>query len=623
MYKISVPLMSRTFSRSDREKIADMLKSMGAQRVFLALGKYETDPKKRESVFKMLKDNTEFLKKHGFEVGAWRWTFAHKDENYIHMVSPSGKTSEEAVCPSDEGFIKLAGDYIKEIAKCGVDLIMYDDDFRYGFIDCGMGCVCKNHLGYMSEILGEEVTKEGIFDKLFLKGPNKYRSAWLKSKRHYLLNFAKEMRKSLDEVNPHIRLGVCSCMSVWDIDGVTSLEIARTLAGKTKPFMRFIGAPYWAVNRVLGNSRLQDVIEIERMVSSWCDDTETEYFCEGDVFPRPRHNCPASYLEGFDIAMRASEISDGILKYVMDYTSGADYETGYVKKHLLNMELYSLVDKHFADKTNVGVRVYEAMQKFENMNLPDFISTDTEVLRTFYSPAAKMLSACQTPTVYKGEGVCGIAFGENVKYIPEAAFEKGLIIDAEGAKILSEKGIDTGIKAWGNEVFVEEEYFVQKDEYVSVLGAKAYSLELKEEAQIQSYFIHDEKKIPASYAYENENGQRFLVFTFNGYFSEECLYRQYTRASQLHSVIPWLSKKESLPAYTENNPDVYVMCKEKNGSLAVGIWNFFADSIEEPVITLAKEYQSIEFINCNGKITGNTVTLSRMEPFSFAAFEVK
>ncbi len=622
MYKLSVPVMSKTFYRSDREKIVNMLKDMGAERVFLALGNYEAEGKKRDELFRILKENTEFLKSHGFEVGAWRWTLMHEDSKYIHMVSPTGKISSEAVCPSDENFIKMAGDYIKDIAGCGVDMIMYDDDFRYGFIDCGMGCVCKNHIKYMEDILGEEISTEGMFEKLMLSGPNKYRSAWLKSKRHYLLNFAKEMRKSLDEVNPNIRLGVCSCMSVWDIDGVTTLEIARTLAGNTKPFMRFIGAPYWAVNRILGNSRLQETIEIERMVSSWCDDTETEYFCEGDVYPRPRHNCPASYLEGFDIAMRASGISDGILKYVMDYTSGEKYETGYVKRHIANKETYNKVSKYFSDKKAVGVRVYESMKKFENMDLPKFITTDNEVLRTFYSPAAKMLAACSVPTVYEGEGVCGIAFGENIKYVPQKAFSKGMIIDARAAELLMEKGIDVGIERKNDEVAVDVEYFEGDREYVSVQGAKAYRMELKNGAQIQSYFEVGEEKIPASYVYKNNDNQSFLVFTFDGYFAQECLYRQYARASQLHKAVTLLSGK-NLPAYTYGNPDVYVMCKKGDGKLAVGVWNFFADSIETPEVIVDKEYKNIEFISCTGKLDGNKVLLSRMEPFSFAGFEVK
>ena len=57
--------------------------------------------------------------------------------------------------------------------------------------------------------------------------------------------------------------------------------------------------------------------------------------------------------------------------------------------------------------------------------------------------------------------------------------------------------------------------------------------------------------------------------------------------------------------------------------MAVGLWNCFADDIKKPVVTLDKEYKEIKFINCEGELSGNKVTLSYMKPYSFAAFEVK
>jgi hypothetical protein len=36
------------------------------------------------------------------------------------------------------------------------------------------------------------------------------------------------------------------------------------MAGNTKPILRLIGAPYWAIKQGWGN-RLADVIELERM----------------------------------------------------------------------------------------------------------------------------------------------------------------------------------------------------------------------------------------------------------------------------------------------------------------------------------------------------------------------
>jgi len=624
MYKISVPIMNKNFERAGKEALVKKLKSLDAQRVFLALDTYETNSTKREKVLASLKENTEFLKKHGFEVGAWIWTFWIKGESdYTHMKFTTGNTSGEFVCPSDKKFRAFAGEYVKGIAKCGVDIIMYDDDYRYGFQDSGVGCVCKNHLEYMEDILGEKLPENVINDYLISGKKNKYRSAWLKANKYFMLKFAEDMRRCLDEINPEIRFGACSCMSVWDFDGADSIEISKTLAGKTKPFMRLIGAPYWAVNKGWGN-RLQDVIELERMELAWCADENIEIFGEGDAFPRPRFNCPASYLEGFDTALRADGGFDGILKYAIDYTSNANYENGYVKRHIENKNLYKEIDAVFANKKTVGVRVYESMKKFENMDVPK-AAKDKNLAEMFFSPAARMLASCSIPTVYEGCGICSIAFGENAKYIPDDAFKNGLIIDARAAEILSEKGIDVGIDSKTGLSFksLSEEYFIEENEYVSVyLKSGTYNLKLKSGAKVQSCFIDGDKQYPASYIYENANGQRFFVFAFDGYFMHEFLYRQYTRAKQLAQNIKWLSGN-SLSAYISGNPDLYVLNKSDGNALAVGLWNFFEDYISDPIIKLDKNYSKIKFINCTGKLDGDTVYLSKIQPYEFAAFEVE
>ena len=624
MYKISVPIMNKNFERAGKEELVKKLKSLDAQRVFLALDTYETDEEKRKKAFASLKENAEFLKKHGFEVGAWVWTFWIKGEsNYTHMKFTSGNTSAEFVCPSDKNFRDFAGEYIKNIAKCGVDIIMYDDDYRYGFQDSGIGCVCKNHLEYMENKLGEKLPENVTEEYLISGSENKYRSAWLEANRYFMLKFAEDMRKCLDEINPSIRFGACSCMSVWDFDGADSIEISKKLAGKTKPFIRLIGAPYWAVNKGWGN-RLQDVIELERMELAWCADEDIEIFGEGDVFPRPRFNCPASYLEGFDTALRADGGFDGILKYAVDYTSNANYENGYVKRHIENKELYNEINDVFGNKKAVGVRVYESMKKFEHMDVPK-AAKGNHLADMFFSPAARMLASSSIPTVYEGSGLCGIVFGENAKYIPDEALKNGLIIDARAAEILSEKGIDVGIES-GTELppkLMAEEYFIDENEYVPVnLLSGTYDMKLKSGAKVQSYFIDNDEKYPASYIYENAEGQRFLVFAFNGYFMHEFLYRQYTRSKQLVKNIKWLSGN-SLSASISGNPDLYVMSKSDGKALSVGLWNFFEDYISEPVINLDKEYSKIRFVNCTGKLDGSTVYLSKIQPYEFVAFMVE
>ncbi|MBO5070928.1 MAG: hypothetical protein J6C37_11295, partial [Roseburia sp.] len=62
-------------------------------------------------------------------------------------------------------------------------------------------------------------------------------------------------------------------------------------------------------------------------------------------------------------------------------------------------------------------------------------------------------------TVYEGLGAAGVAFGENVKYIPGDALRNGLILDARAAAILTERGVDVGIIAVGEQTSVTEEHF--------------------------------------------------------------------------------------------------------------------------------------------------------------------
>lgn len=598
----------------------EILKKINADIVFFALDCYQLDKAKQEKVFASLKENVPLFKEAGFTVGVWVWAFMIMEENnYTHITGVNGRVSSNEVCPSDTDFCKFSYEYIQNIAKSKPDMIMFDDDFRYGHLDCGAGCTCKNHRSYMESILGEKLP-EGDLSKLLLSGKgNKYRNAFLKSKGHYLREFAKQSRAAVDSIDPVIRLGACSCMSVWDFDGVSTPELARILAGNTKPFCRLIGAPYWSINLKTGN-RLQDVIELERMESSWCDD-DIEIFAEGDCFPRPRFACPANVLEGFDMALRASGATDGIHKYTLDYYSDVEYEQGYNKKHIQNRELYRQIGKHFENKTPVGIRVYENMTKFENMDIPEYYQGSHLIENTFFSPAAKLLAAQTVPSVYKGEGIVGIAFGENAKYLGANALNNGLILDLSAAQILEGMGIDVGLDKVSEYFTPTQEYFPDKEHYVGLLGKPTREIAVKRGAVVQSYFMSGEEKYIGSYSYENASGQRFLVFAFDGYNMSDHTFKQYARGEQIEKWIVSIGKK--LPATMLGNPDCYMLCKESEEGRSVWIGNFFADECMNTIVNLDKEYREVQFINCTGKLRGHKVEIDYIAPYTSVGFEVK
>lgn len=623
--------------RFNKENTLLQLRKMDADRVFLAIPILSFDQEKRKNILELLESSIAFFKAESFEVGVWLWTFWRADIEKMpadmpiitsfdgriarqdDCCEPTGKINSAFFCPSSPEFIADTGKFLKEVAKLSPDIIMFDDDFRFGNLSTGFGCCCDNHLKMMSEELGETVTRENLPEKLFCGSKNRYRDAWLNSLGESLKGFAKGVREAVDSVNPNIRMAFCACMSTWDLDGVDAYTTAKILAGNTKPLLRLIGAPYWGVNQSFGQ-RLQGVIEQERMESAWCNDSDFEIMCEGDAYPRPRHRCPASYLEGFDTALRAAEVASGILKYTLSYTSSPHYENGYIAFHNKNKPIYEAIERLFKNKKDCGVRIYEALNKIRNADLPEdnYVGNDY-IQNLFFSPAAKLLSDNTIPTTYKEENTIGIAFGENAKYIPDSALQNGLIIDIKAAKILMNKGIDVGIENIGD-IIADAPilYFNEQDEYVESYynSSSVYEVTYKPDAKVLTKCGLNNTAYTDTVFYENSNGQRFIVFSFDAYTTPKERYRSYAMQNLLFDSIALLNKP--LPYICKGNPDLYTICRSDKSEIAIGLWNFFADSIEEPILELTDSFSSAEFVNCTGDLRDNKIYLSKLPAFDFA-----
>lgn len=622
MYKVSVPVMNSIVKRSNREALLKEIKRFNAERIYLALDTYELDTKKRLKALSDLADNCKFFKENGFEVGAWIWTFLiHDNTEFGNMRTIGGNEINKYMCPTDENFVKFATDYISDVAKCGVDIILFDDDFRYGSLSAGgPACLCDKHIEIINGITGENSTREELYNYITTGGKNKFRDAYLKANGDAFRNFATAVRQSVDKVNPEIRIGNCACMSSWDINGVDAYELSKILAGNTKPLARLSGAPFWAVTNSCGN-RLQDAIEQERLESTWTRQGDIELMAEGDAYPRPRINCPASYLEGFDTAIRVSGCTDGILKYGIDYFSNADYEKGYALFSERNAALYTEIEKYFGNKTSCGVRIYESMKKIADSVIPTKVNNKPYNEEFIWCKAARTFAATTIPTVYEGDGVTGAVFDENARNMPLSALKNGLILDIAAAEILTERGVDVGLLNIGESIVADEEHFIDDNNYISAVGALFYDIKIKENAEVLSDADTQKGKIPVSYRYENADGQRFLVLNINTRYDNSSLLKHYARSRQYAENIPWLSGKK-LPAYVYGNPYLYIQCKKGENSMAVGLWNFFADAVSNPVIELNKNYKEIKFINCDGKLKDDKVYLTDIMPFGFVGFEV-
>ena len=107
------------------------------------------------------------------------------------------------------------------------------------------------------------------------------------------------------------------------------------------------------------------------------------------------------------------------------------------------------------------------------------------------------------------------------------------------------------------------------------------------------------------------------------FYKDSGLFRGYAEQDLLLKTIPWLSGK-TLPISSRKNPELYTICERgEDGSLAVGLFNCFADSVLYPTFELDREYKSVECAGCEAELNGKTLTLkSELGANKFAAFKL-
>lgn len=238
------------------------------------------------------------------------------------------------------------------------------------------------------------------------------------------------------------------------------------------------------------------------------------------------------------------------------------------------------------------------------------------------------------PSTYEDSFV-NILFGENARYISKDELKNGNIIDITAAKILTERGIDVGIKEITtaekhiSKGFTDlpQEYFTEEDTYVRLSGGVCPEcVTIMDGARkITEYVYGHMSRQTGDFEYENSDGMRFRVLSFDikkamgtkGWISS------YARRRSILKSIKWLGKAVDISA-VGNYPELYIITKQKGETLVAGTWNLFADKIENMRLNIDRDFTDVRFVNCKGHTEGNTIVLdSVLYPYEFAGFEIK
>lgn len=635
MQKLTVPILFHSLSEDTLNDYLDLVKQCKAQRVFIGdLGAIFEGNSLLYTRTQMLEKSIRFFQANGIETGIWVSSLGHggalsheqgeyatTDFTYIEGVNGGG--NRYGYCPMDPDYTEAFRKGVKTIAQLRPDLIMLDDDFRLNNRSYYMGCFCKLHLQEYYKRIGEVIPPENLEQKIFTGGKNKYRSAYMELSAKTLLDFAKQMRAAVDEVDPRIRLGACTVFENWDYCGTDAMEIAKAFAGNTQPFIRTIGAPYHA--ELNPECMLSSVIEDTRLQVHWVKQQEgIEVFTEGDVYPRPRYNVSSAGLELFDLAMLADGRSDGILKYMIDYSQKAHYEMGYIKRHVKNEGLRGEIARIFAGKQSVGVRPVDVLHKIENWELPNVPEEDIAIklIMAMQSSSRYYLSLNSIPTTYDNADAPLLLLGENARYIDGQSLNNGAIVDVSAALILQSRGIDVGLLSAEDSRCDGEYYLADQDTIRGLSNCALKKIVCKDTAKVLSTLVPDET--PGSYLYENPLGQRFFVLAQDAFCSaaNRNYYNNYYRQAQMVEAAEYVSRKK-LPAVCLKNPKLYMMAASDGEATSVLMLNIHKDEILDPVVTLDRCYSHVRFVNCSGHLEGDKLCLSDIPAFGIAAFEVK
>lgn len=154
-YKISIPIT--VHERFCKEEVLAAMKECGAERIFLSAGVLSLDGEKHGRIMERMKEYVPYFQANGLEVGSWFWSFwrsgipAEELEDYLIVnmegnprvsgESLEGGVKEDAgrCCPASEKFIASAMETVAELAAVGPDILMLDDDYRFGFHDLDLG----------------------------------------------------------------------------------------------------------------------------------------------------------------------------------------------------------------------------------------------------------------------------------------------------------------------------------------------------------------------------------------------------------------------------------------------------------------------------------------------------
>ena len=212
---------------------------------------------------------------------------------------------------------------------------------------------------------------------------------------------------------------------------------------------------------------------------------------------------------------------------------------------------------------------------------------------------ASALEAHGIPTIYDDNVVTTAACGQIIRSFSDndikAMLSKGLLLDGEAAEILSERGFGDaiGVKsisaktcvddlgAFAAEEYYNPEFEGEKHKFLTIrfpVRPNIHIIEPLNGARVISQLVNADavRQHTMTYAFENSQGGRVVVYALNMASSYSPRFNGTFRMEQLQSVVKWLSRGRA-PLIVTGGTHPLCLRKDAGDVTLIGLFNLCLD----------------------------------------------
>lgn len=366
---------------------------------------------------------------HGWPLNApnpFQRYFGVMDQQYVDVC-----------CPLDPAVQEHFREVCQKIARTNPALMLVDDDFRLIAERSGRGCVCPLHVEEFNRRTGRNDDAAAI--KAHLEGNSDEDKAladiFQQLQIDSLCQMAQEMRNAIDEVDPAIPGGFCTCHT----DVVLAPALAKILSGKGNPtLVRVNNAFYLACNRQLHHFptimvRTADQLHYLREAGV------EEVLTETDTYPQNRYSTPARTLHAHFTHSLLSGC-DGAKHWISRLVVGSNEwrsANAYRKTLTTNQGFYAAAEKLGKALTWDGLRLPIPKKPARDFNTTGHYRQNNWFSALFYDMGMPIFVGNQAGTVLlSGDEVAAFSDDELRSFLAGT-----VLLDSTAALALQQRGL--------------------------------------------------------------------------------------------------------------------------------------------------------------------------------------